>query len=87
MEPPGDVAEELRRDFFAGGWRVEEDAVGGLVAVACSKSSARAGSLGCVRVDVVLGEEKPWNCDVRSLYCFCRAGRESDMVAALLERS
>lgn len=52
--------------------------------VACSKSVLRAGSFGCVRVDSVEGEEKPWNCDVKSLYCFCRPGRASSMVSAPL---
>ena len=57
---------------------------GGDVDVAWSKSSASIGSFGCVSVDVVEGEEKPWNCDVRSSYCFCRPGRESDIVSAPL---
>lgn len=52
--------------------------------VACSKSVLRAGSFGCVRVDSVEGEEKPWNCAVKSLYCFWRPGRASSIVSAPL---
>lgn len=55
-----------------------------VVEVAWAKSAARVGSLGCVRVEVVLGEEKPWNWEVRSFSCFCRPGRASERLAAFL---
>lgn len=85
-------AGSVRMDFFAGGWRVDDEGRGGLVGavmvvlvlVAWAKSSARAGSLGWVRVLVVAGEEKPWNWEVRSSNWCCRLGRESLMVAAFL---
>lgn len=51
---------------------------------ACSKSAFRDGSFGCVSVSAVDGEEKPWNCEVRSPYCFFRPGRESEMSRAPL---
>ena len=54
------------------------------VEVAWAKSGERVGSLGEVRVVDVEGEEKPWNWEVRSLYCFCNDGKESEMVAAFL---
>lgn len=70
--PVGVEVPPLRRDFFAGGWRLDEEGRGGLVEVllAWAKSAARAGSFGCVRVEFVLGAEKPWNWDVRSSNCF-----------------
>ena len=54
------------------------------VEVACAKSEASAGSFGDVSVSTVDGDEKPWNCEVRSSYCFWRSGRASEMEAALL---
>ncbi len=54
--------------------------------VACLKSALSVGSFGCVRVDALEGEEKPWNWAVRSLYCFCRPGKASEMVSASLCR-
>lgn len=86
--PVGVEVPPLRRDFLAGGWRLDEEGRGGLVEVllAWAKSAARAGSFGCVRVEFELGAEKPWNWDVRSSNCFWRPGRESAMVAALLCR-
>lgn len=75
------VCAEVRRDFLVGDG---EDVVVGFALVAWAKSAARLGSLGCVRVDAVDGEEKPWNWEVRSSNCFWRLGRESAMVAAFL---
>lgn len=89
LPPVGvEVPLTLRRDFLAGGCRLDEEGRGGLVEVllAWAKSSARAGSFGCVRVELLLGAEKPWNWDVRSSNCFWRPGRESEIVAALLYR-
>lgn len=79
----------LRRDFLAGEgplvlWLLLLLPV---VSSAWAKSSARVGSLGCVRVAVVPGEEKPWNCDVRSSSCFCRPGRVSARLVAFLHVS
>lgn len=54
--------------------------------VACWKSGDNAGSFGCVRVDALEGEEKPWNWEVRSLYCFCKPGRASVIVSEPLLR-
>lgn len=56
----------------------------GLRLVACSKSGARTEELGTERVASVAGEEKPWNWDVRSSYCFCRGVRESEISDAAL---
>lgn len=92
LVPVGVEADAPRRDFLAGAWRVEEEGRGGLVAwvvllvvlLAWAKSAARVGSLGCVRVFVVAGEEKPWNWAIRSSNCFWRPGRESLMFAAFL---
>lgn len=56
----------------------------GLRVDAWAKSSASEGSLGWDNVDAVAGVEKPWNWDVRSLYCFCRPGRASSIEAAFL---
>lgn len=75
---PAPVEEVRRREPLGGCWDVE-----GTV-VAWAKSSAREGSLGCVVVDEVDGLEKPWNCEVRSSYCFCREGRASAMLSAFL---
>lgn len=52
--------------------------------VAWAKSAAREGSLGEVRVVLLAVEEKPWNWEVMSPYCFWREGRESAMACALL---
>lgn len=79
----------LRRDFLAGEGRLVLWLLLLLpvVSSAWAKSSARVGSLGCVRVAVVPGEEKPWNCDVRSSSCFCRPGRVSARLVAFLHVS
>lgn len=73
-----------RTDFLVVVVVVDVVAFAEVVLSAWTKSSARDGSLGCVRVAVVPGEEKPWNCEVRSSSCFCRLGRASAIVAALL---
>lgn len=69
--------------------RTDLDTAGGEVAewkdCAWVKSAEREGSFGCVRVDVVVGEEKPWNWDVRSSSCLCRGVRESVIARAALQ--
>jgi len=57
-----------RSDFF----RNEDDEPTRGRSEARAKSSERLGSLGCRMLDVVVLLGKPWNCDVRSLYCFWR---------------
>jgi hypothetical protein len=49
---------------------------------AWAKSRARRGSFGETRVEVVDGEAKPWNCEVRSEYCFWREERVEARVSA-----
>lgn len=56
-----------RRDFF----RNEEEATRGR-SEARTKSSERLGSLGCRMLDDDVLVGKPWNCEVRSLYCAWR---------------
>ncbi len=80
-------ASETRTDFLvdceAAGWE-EDEAGSAVVEVAWAKSEASAGSFGEARVLAVEGDEKPWNWEVRSLYCLWRDSSCSRSVVALL---